>query len=456
MYEASQELARFVLTTKFQDLHDDVVNKTIDLILDHLGVSIFGSTTPWAQIVTRFVMSQGGKGASSIYASGCKSTPINAALANGTMAHSFELDDTLSAYHPGAVVIPAALAVAEREHSCGKDLITAIVLGYEVMARVNSAIHDTEIFRRGHHATGVTGSFGAAAASGKLLNLDEMKLVSALGLAANQHTGIMEFFREDTMEKRLFTGKACHDGVLSAMLAAEGFTAASSSLDGEYGFCSAFANKPDHAELTKNLGKTFKIMETEIKPYPCCRLIHSPIDAAIQLVEKYNISPQEISEVVLWGNKNSLSNQHCFYEVPGIMAAQYNIPYCIAIALIHRKVWIDNFTAEAFKESQTLELMRRVKVKYDKEIDRAGRMAKLTVKLANGRSFSETVYHSKGTTEHPFTKEELSEKFKMMTLMVLPQKQVDNIIRLTQTITDLRDITELANALMTMKSMEKE
>ncbi|MBI2869031.1 MAG: MmgE/PrpD family protein [Chloroflexi bacterium] len=447
MQEASRELAGFLVSTGFQDLPDAVVSKTVELVIDHFGVALFGATTPWAQKVTRLLASQGGKAECSVYAAGFKTTPQNAALANGTMGHAFELEDTLSTFHPGAVVIPAALAVAERERSSGKDLITAVVLGYEVMARVAAAVHDTAITRRGHHPTGVTGSLGAAAAAGKLLKLGGAELVPALGLASNMTTGTMQFAQEGAMEKRLFAGKASHDGVLSALLAAEGYTAAASSIDGEYGFCRAFDSQPDLPALTGDLGISFRITMTELKPYACCRLIHSPIDAAISLARGHDIKPEDISEVVLYGNQNAVSSQHCFYDVTGVQAAQYSIPYCLAAALVHRRIDTGSFSEAAFREPATLALMRRVRVEYDSEIDPAGQMAKLAVRLRNGESFAETVYKARGTPERPFSEVELTEKFYSLATATLPRPKADALLRLTRTLAEQEDITGLVQTL---------
>lgn len=315
------------------------------------------------------------------------------------------------------------------------------------MARVGLAIHDSKVMGMGHHGTGIIGSFGAVVASGKLLKLDEKKMISALGLAAQQHTGLMEFFREGTMEKRFFAGKASHDGVLSAMLAARGFIAASSSLDGEYGFCRAFDKKANLAKLTQNLGKTFKLMETGIKPYPCCRTIHGYIDAAIKLAETHNISFQDIDEVLIWEGK-PISDRHYYYQVPDIMAAQYCVPYCIARALMQRRVWVDDFTPHALKDSKTLELMQHLKGKYDRDIARTKGMNKLTVKLTSGEEFTETVYRDrmKGSAKDPAFKQVLADKFQMLTLKVLPQNRVDNIMRVVQGVAELEDVAELANA----------
>ncbi|MBI4331042.1 MAG: MmgE/PrpD family protein [Chloroflexi bacterium] len=448
MPTASQEMAGYIASLQFGDIPAEVVSRTADLVLDHLGVCIFGSTTPWAQMVTDQVISEGGKEQSTMFLSGHKTIPRSAALANGVMSHAFELDDTLTPFHPGGVVIPAALAVGEDLHCTGRDFVAAVVAGYEVIGRIGSAIHDAKVIRHGHHATGILGSFGAAAAAGKLLKLDEKKLVSALGLAANQHTGLMEFFKEGTMEKRFFSGKGAHDGVLSAVLAARGFTAASTLLDGEYGFCRVFDREADLSLLTRDLGKTFKLMETTIKPYPCCRTIHAQIDAAIKIAEAQDLSPEDISEVVVGGNAAQACDQHAYYDVPDVMAAQYGIPYCIARALISRNVWVDDFTPAAMTDPETLKFMRCIKVVPDEEVERRRGMAKVSIKSREGETFTETVLVPRGSPGDPSFRKDLHEKFARLSLGVLPEERVNTIRRLVAGLAGLGDIGELAAAVL--------
>ncbi|MBI4331891.1 MAG: MmgE/PrpD family protein [Chloroflexi bacterium] len=449
---ASQQLAEFVTTARFEDLPEEVVGRAKELIIDHLGVSIYGSTTPWARMMVNLVANERAIGGSSIYLSKVKTVPRNAALVNGTTAHGFELDDVLHPVHSGAVVIPAALAIGEQERASGKELIAAIVLGYEVMARIASAVHDSKFHALGRHGTGVLGAFGAATAAGRLLNLDCRTLVSAIGLAANQHTGLMEFFREGTMEKRFFAGKASHDGVLAATMAASGFSAATTSLDGEYGFCRVFDREANLTTIAENLGETFRLMETEIKPYPCCRVIHALVDAALRIAETYDLPPQDIREVLIHGSKGHASSRHAYYEIPDVMAAQFSIPYCVARALVYHKLWVDDFTPGAIKDPQTLALMPVIKVIPDAEMERNREMAtwsfrSLSVKLADGKVIEETGREARGSPGSTLFTDDLYRKFGKLGLMVLPGEKVDNIMGLVHSLPQMGDVAELANAM---------
>ena len=212
----------------------------------------------------------------------------DAALVNGTASHAFELDDYHNAkLHPGAVVMPAAIAVAEKLDASGADLVTAIAAGYEVMIRSSLALNPSAARLRGWHLTGVCGPFGAAAACASLLKLNTEQTAWALGLAGTQGAGLWAFNADGTMSKRLHAGKAAHSGVLAAELAQLGFTGPTQIYEFEDGgVLKAFSDASDPAPLTQDLGAVYHLDKTSIKPYSCCGSTHSYIDAALALRKK--------------------------------------------------------------------------------------------------------------------------------------------------------------------------
>lgn len=267
------ELAKFVMGISFEKLPKDVIDTTKLLILDLIGVGILGSTKEASRIIVEFVKDSGCRGESTVFGHQLKTSPQFAAMANGTIGHGFELDDTHdpSVSHPGAVVIPAALALGERQRISGKNFLTAVVVGYEVMGRVGMAAGPT-LIGRGFHPTSANGPFGAVAAAAKILGLSEQQSLRGFGIVGSMASGILEFSQDDegTMIKRLHAGMAAGNGVAAALLAGKGFTGPSRALDGTFGYCKVFSNSPDLSRLDGHLGEDFVIRHISVKPYACC------------------------------------------------------------------------------------------------------------------------------------------------------------------------------------------
>jgi 2-methylcitrate dehydratase PrpD len=267
-------------------------------LLDTVGCGVYGYATPWTQALLKWAQAGGGNGRSRIWNDGNEGNDGNdtqpalraadAALVNGTSSHAFELDDYHNAkLHPGAVVIPAALALAEELDASGERIVTAIAAGYEVMIRSSLALNPSAARLRGWHLTGVCGPFGAAAACAVLMGLDAERTAWALGLAGTQGAGLWAFNADGTMSKRLHAGKAAHAGVLAAELAASGFSGPTQIYEtDDGGFLKAYSDAANAAPLTHELGKVYHLDAVSIKPYSCCGSTHAYIDAALQLRQR--------------------------------------------------------------------------------------------------------------------------------------------------------------------------
>ncbi|MDG2262801.1 MAG: MmgE/PrpD family protein, partial [Actinomycetota bacterium] len=256
-----------------------------DYLLDTIGCMIYGSTKPWAQMATAHALRTGGTGSSGVIASDCTTTPAMAAFANGAAAHAFELDDVHeeAISHPGAVVIPAVLAVADEIDASGRDIHEAIVVGYEAMGRAGIAVGPASHMLSGFHPTSMSGTFGSAAAVGRLLDFDATTMNHAIGIAASMASGTMEFASSGGMTKRIHAARAAEGGVTAALLAAEGFEGSNDGLAGKYGFCRIFTNNPQLHLLTRDLGNRWMTDEITIKPYAACSDIHPMIQATVEL-----------------------------------------------------------------------------------------------------------------------------------------------------------------------------
>src|SRR5713101_292125 len=275
MADETIRLARYAAALRYDDLPEEVVQQAKECIIDTVAAAICGSTLPWSRIVIDYAERTGPGGRSHILGRGSAVQAPAAALANGALAHAFELDSLTrpgAGAHPGATVLPPALAVAQQSGAAkgigGRDLIAAFVAGNEVMIRVGRATgHTNEA--RGFHAPGTTGPFGAAVACGHLLGLDAGRMANALGIAGSLAGGLLEFAKGDGgMVKRLHLGRASEAGVMAASLAAAGFTGQRTVIEGEFGFLRVFCTEFDVAELTRNLGHEYLTLSTVLKRYP--------------------------------------------------------------------------------------------------------------------------------------------------------------------------------------------
>src|SRR5215471_8975707 len=281
------ELARWVAQLAYRDLPPRTKEVVRILLLDTLGCGVYGYATPWARTLLDWAKAAApAHGTATVWGESAPSLrAADAALVNGTSIHAFELDDYHQAkLHPGAVVIPAAIAMAEQLNASGERLVTAIAAGYEVMIRSSLALNPSAARLRGWHLTGVCGPFGAAAACASLLGLDAEPTAWALGLAGTQSSGLWAFNADGTMSKRFHAGRAAQSGVIAAELAARGFSGPTQIYEfHDGGVLKAFSDASDAAPLTRDLGSRFHLDATSIKPYSCCGSTHSYVDAAYEL-----------------------------------------------------------------------------------------------------------------------------------------------------------------------------
>ena len=449
---ATQQLAHYAVALRYRDIPAEVISRAKDCLLDTITVALYGSTKPWSQKVVAFVQRLGLAGRSTVLGESRPAPAHLAVLANGAMAHAFELDNVRqpgAGVHPGATAFLPAIAVAEAQRADGKAFLTAFVAACEVMSRIGVAAGNS-LEQRGFHAPGLTGTFGAAVAAGRLLGLDENQMVHALGIAGSYCGGLMEFSRcqEGAMIKRLHLGKAAEGGVIAASLAHRGFAGPESVLEGDFGFCRAFSNSPNLSRLTYRLGREFESLNICIKRFACHINAHAPIEALGKLSRQNGFNPDDVREITVAGIEK-LVTHHANYKPKDLMAAQYSIPFCVALSLYHDPRDPRSFVEKRISEEKILTMMRKVRLRVDPEIEKKGwdRAARVTLSLRDGKRPSALVVHFRGTPPNPMSPSELEEKARNLTRDLLSEKKLERLVETVQSVEKLDDVSKLTRPL---------
>jgi 2-methylcitrate dehydratase PrpD len=429
-------LAEFLASCKYEEIPEDVIKLIREHLLDSIGCAVAATDEPSIKVLERFVRSTSeGTGDSTIIGSDQPASLFGAALINGSKTDALEMADInkIAGAHPGATIVPAALVVAEFLRSTGEELLTALAIGYESQ-RVTRPIYPYAL-EKGCHTAIISGTFGAAAATGKLFGFNSDTMINALGNCAVAPVAPSEPCRAGGHVKDLYTGWAARTGVYAALLAKEGFIGTPSLLDGELGLYTELeARKP--AELViSGLGEEWITRDTIIKPHAACRFCHSGADAILEL----NPDPEEIESI----NVTVASLPYNLTRGPrpeDSVAARFSIPYAMAAALINkRNLMPKDFTLEAISDQRTLELAEKVKIALDKNLDadwqeppfgKGHRTSIVEVVLKNGKKLNLRVDYPKGDQINPLTWKEITEKFLHLTKGYYSENRAHKIIEI--------------------------
>lgn len=443
MTELSKELARYVVSIKYGDIPKEVVDFTKLCILDYFGSAFSGASTKPVQMIDELVREMGGTPQATLITGGSTSV-TNAALVNGAASHISEIDDIHkgSIIHAATVVVPAALAICEWKRLSGKDFITSVVAGYEVCYRIGEAVSPSHYYY--WHNTATCGTFGAAVAVAKLFDLNEEQIVETLGSAGTQAAGLWEFIEDGAMSKQLHPAKAAMNGVISALLAEKGFTAARKILEGKRGFFEAMSDKYDVNKITEGLGEEFKIMENSFKVHASCRHTHHAMDLAIDMKNEKNIQLDNIVKITVKTYQVAI-NITDDANPETVYAGKFSLQYCTALALVKGEGGLDQFTEEALWDEEIRNLMQKIEVEVEPDFNQAypekwGSIVE--VKLASGEMITATTDFPKGDPENPVTADDLVAKFMKYShelTEVSPRKFADDVLSLEK----FNDISEL-------------
>ncbi len=451
----AQEIGGFVLNTKFDSLGSELVRKAKSHVLDTLGVLIAASADPLMRILDGFLNDMGRAEGATILGSGRKTSVSNAALVNGILAHGLDYDDSSWRLigHPSAAVLPAILAIGEQKKSSGRDLLCAYLLGTEVSCKIGQAA-EPELYEAGWHATGAVGVLGATAASGYLLQLTEAQLANGLGIAASLASGLRQNF--GSLTKPFHAGAAAQHGVIAALLAKNGYTSNSASLEGKAGFFHNFTNGKKNIESLE-LGSPFDMQYPGffVKPFPSCAATHTAIEATLNVVHRHKLQPAQVRTIQV--GAGPVGPIMLVHRQPNTgFEGKFSMPFVVAMAIRDGKVGLESFTDENAQHPLTRELIAKTEFFVDpnfagRSIDEAP--ANITITTNAGQVLTESIEDPLGSRTRPMTAEALTLKFRDCAKRQLPPDRIDRALELLNKFEELRDISQLIQTLVADKKL---
>jgi 2-methylcitrate dehydratase PrpD len=446
--DVTAKIAQFVVNAKYENVPPKAVETAKIAVRDCLGVALAGSQEEDAKICAQIARQENAKEETTVIGQGFKTSALQAAFANGTAAHALDFDHSFTIMgQPTAPIIPAIFALGESLGASGRQVLEAYVVGYEVTGKLAHSLRDSA--HDGWHAPSTLGSFGAAAACGKLLGLGASQVEMALGIAASMAGGIVANF--GTMTKPLHVGLGARNGVLAAKLAAGGYTANGKAIESGFGFYQVLhQGTAIHEQPIEELGRSYALLTDglRIKPYPCGGLTHQVIDAVLDFRKQHGLTAEMIDGVDVDVVKHTF--ERIVFRVPqtGIQG-KFCMPYLVARAIIDGKVGLNIFTDSAVRDENVLKLAERVQMNLDnnlKKTDAAGRPCRVTIRLKNGQTYSREAQHAKGGPEFPLSEDELRSKFfdcaKEAISAESAQRALEHIQRL-ETLDSVRPVCDL-------------
>lgn len=457
MSTAAQRFAAFTSALSLDDIPEEVLEAAKLHILDTFGTGLAAHGLDVGDYARAAVVEPGVTGRATVVGVDGGVPAADAALANGTIFHALDFDDTHSGAvaHVSVAVVPAALAVAETYGASGAELLTAIVAGNEVVIRLG-LVAGAGFHARGFHPTAVCGVFGAATAAARLSNLSAEQTTNALGIAGSMASGLLEFLADGSATKRLHPGWAAHSGVMAARLAQHGATGPATVLEGRFGFYRAYLDRDDvdlEPQLA-DLGDRWETPRIAFKPFPACHYIHASLDATRELVAAEPIAPADVEDIVAISTEAGVSlvlepmdrklTPASEYE------AKFSLPYSVAALLVRGTVDVGTYTDAAIADREVLDLA--AKVRYEvKEYDTfpASFPGGIRITTRDGRTREAELRHQRGGPENPMSADDVIEKFRANATLALDEdsvKQLESAVLSLEEETDTGAMRVLAGA----------
>jgi len=455
----TETIANFVNRTNFESLPQQAIKLAKEAMLDYIAVTIAGSGEPVAQILTNYVNLMKSSEEATVICQELQTTALSAAFLNGTIGHALDYDDALPAsvgcnVHLSVCIFPAVIALAEKNHLSGRDLLAAYIVGLEVGYRVTFVI-GPYLTDSGWHPTPILGTIAAAAAAANVLKLSADETKTAIGIASSLAGGLQKNF--GTMTKPLHAGNAARNGVLSAELAMSGFTGNPSVLEGTFNFCEVFsAKKVSHYQIDcSDLGQEWNLLSLGLsfKPYPCCRAIHPAIDATLNLVQEHNINADEVDHIKCEVTP-TVANLASFDIPKNGYEGKFSLRYCIALAVTKRSVTLSDFYDELITDPLLQRIMKKIFVyPYEEQVEtKFSLKTKVSIWLRMGKHYSYEVITPKGEGDNPMTTDDLITKFKHCADLQMEKSEIEDLLDTVNHIEEADDIGLLMTKLKKRKS----
>ncbi len=447
--DITARLARYMVAARDRGLPPEVVREAKHRILDTLGAIVSGAHMKPGEAAIAFVRTQGGTPEASVIATNIRTTAINAALANGMFGHADETDDfePVTKAHPGCAVIPAALAVAEREGRSGTEFLRAVVLGYDLCCRFLMALGPDHVRATHRSAEGTSATFGAVGAAASLARLNEEQMRYALSYAAQQVSGLWSWVRDNEhIEKAFdFGGMGARNGVSAALMVQSGFTGVREVLDGEHNTIEALSTEPKPEEMVAGLGARFFVTETAIKTFSVGYPIQAPLDALLTLRRQHGLTADNVERVVARLPEDGAT------VVNGRAMPDVNIYYVLAVGLLEGAVsFADSHSFEKMKDPRVTAVMKRVELVADRSlvVPDAPRSGLVEVTLRDGRRVSHFTRHAPGTKENPIDTEGINGKARDLMAPVVGAQRTDEVIRRVHAIEQVENVRDFVRSLL--------
>jgi 2-methylcitrate dehydratase PrpD len=445
----SGKLADYAAGLRYDDLPANVRDMAQMVLLDTLGCGLAGSVTEELRLIRKTMIDAAGAGDSRLWGTSERASLPFAALANGAAVHAREMDDFGGCMHSGSVVVPAAFCTAARVGASGRDLLTAIVAGYDIARRAMDGGGGYQVYKDiGWHSTSTCGGFGAAAAAALLLKLDAQQIQWALGYAGSNAGGTWAYIPDGAMSKRLHPGFAAQTGVIAAYLASNNVTGPTSIFEAAWGgfFPTYIGDKATPEKTVDGLGTDFRILLSGFKPYAACRGNHSSIDSMLALRREHGLRAEMVDHIKVGGSPTHVK-QLAKQNVKTMLDAQFSIPYSIAVSLATGGAMLDQYSPEQVRRPEILAIASRVKVEHDPRV-KDGEEPFIEVHLKDGRVLPKRVLIARGDRENPLTEEELRAKFRTTAGQALNPTKVAALEKAVARVADMKHIGELAELLV--------
>jgi 2-methylcitrate dehydratase PrpD len=448
----SEKIAELSVNLRYDELPQAARTKAANLILDLLGSMIASKEIASSRIAAELALELDGPEESTVIGYDRKVAAPHAAFANAIQGYAFDFTDdhNESNSHLSAATIPASLALGEKLGASGEEMVEAVALGTEVVARLGSAFLG-KTYYQGFHPTSTCGTFGATVAAAKLLKLDVQQTVHSLGIAGSQVGGLMAWNTSGSYTKRLQAGHPAMVGIISAMMAQKGFDGPPAIFEGEDGFLQAYSynREYDTSWITDGLGETWHFVRTSIKVYPCCRYSAGHLDACLDVANRYRPDPKKIERVLIRSSDYTirLLARPRKTDPQNVVDTQFSMPWQAAIALIDGKIDVDTFTEANIHRPDVRRLMERVEWMVDEEFERRypeHYSCAVTVTMKDGTRYTSEVEDPKGDWRNPVMQEELEAKFtNLVARQIKDRERIRRIVELVTGIDKVDDVGKL-------------